>query len=73
MLDDGQYRRLQLTLGLRIYEETADVGSFDAVLGAAAISCSAELVSADRGFASVRVLTHPDPAAPDFLEQLGSG
>jgi predicted nucleic acid-binding protein len=63
-----------LTLGLRIYEETAGIGSFDSVLAATAITASADaLVSADRGFAAVRGLTHLDPAAPDFLEQLGSG
>ena len=61
-----------LTLGLRIYEETAGIGSFDAVLAAAAIALSADaLVSADRGFAAVRGLVHLDPAVPDLLERLG--
>jgi uncharacterized protein len=61
-----------LTLGLRIYEETAGIGSFDAVLAAAAITLSADaLVSADRGFADVGGLTHLDPAAPDFLQRVG--
>jgi predicted nucleic acid-binding protein len=63
-----------LSLGLRIYEETAGLGSFDAVLAAVAIFGSADaLVSADRGFADVKGLTHVDPAAPDFLGRLGIG
>ncbi len=61
-----------LSLGLRIYEETPGLGSFDAVLAAAAIFGSADaLVSADRGFGRVKGLTHLDPAAPDFLERVG--
>lgn len=61
-----------LSLGLRIYEETPGLGSFDAVLAAAAAFASAEaLVSADRGFAEVKGLRHLDPATPDFLERLG--
>ncbi|MBX3029644.1 MAG: type II toxin-antitoxin system VapC family toxin [Chloroflexi bacterium] len=61
-----------LTLGLRIYEETPVLGSFDAVLAAVAIVRSADaLVSADHGFAAVKGLTHLDPAVPDFLERLG--
>ncbi|MFN8521243.1 MAG: type II toxin-antitoxin system VapC family toxin [Chloroflexota bacterium] len=57
-----------LSAGLRIYEETPNIGSFDAVLAAAAIWLSADaLVSADRGFAGVKGLTYLDPAATDFL------
>lgn len=62
----------ELSLGLRIYEETPGLGSFDAVLAAVAAFRSAEaLVSADRGFAAVKGLTHIDPSAPDFLGRLG--
>jgi predicted nucleic acid-binding protein len=62
----------RLTLGLRLYEETPGIGSFDAVLAAAAITLAADaLVSADRGFAEVKGLAHLDPSAPDFLDRLG--
>lgn len=61
-----------LSLGLRIYEETPGLGSFDSVLAAAALAVSADaLVSADRGFAHVKGLTHIHPAAPDFLRRIG--
>lgn len=61
-----------LSDGLRLYEDTPSVGSFDAVLAAAATTISAAaLVSADRGFGQVDGLTHLDPAEPDFLERLG--
>jgi predicted nucleic acid-binding protein len=61
-----------LSVGLRVYEVTPGLGSFDAVLAAAAIGLSADaLVSADRAFAKVTGLTHLDPAAPDFLERVG--
>jgi predicted nucleic acid-binding protein len=61
-----------LSVGLRIYEVTPGLGSFDAVLAAAAIGLSADaLVSADRGFAKVNGLIHLDPAAADFLERIG--
>jgi len=60
-----------LALGLRIYEETPGLGSFDAVLCAVAIASSAEaLVTADRAFAAVTGIRHLDPAAPDFLASL---
>jgi predicted nucleic acid-binding protein len=62
-----------LSVGLRIYEETPSIGSFDAVLAAAAIGLSADaLLSADRGFGAVKGLTHLHPAVPDFLERLGA-
>jgi len=60
-----------LALGLRIFEETPGLGSFDAVLCAAAIGSSAEaLVSADRAFGVVSSIRHLDPAAPGFLAWL---
>lgn len=62
-----------LTLGLRLFEETPEIGSFDAVLAAATMTWSADaLASADRGFRSVRGLGHLDPSAPDFLERAGA-
>lgn len=67
LVDEGD-----LSVGLRIYEVTPAIGSFDAVLAAAAIGISADaLVSADRAFGKVRGLTHLDPATPDFLERVG--
>jgi predicted nucleic acid-binding protein len=61
-----------LSVGLRVYEETPAIGAFDAVLAAAAIGLAVDaLASADRGFGTVKGLTHLDPASPDFLERLG--
>jgi uncharacterized protein len=62
-----------LTLGLRLFEEIPEIGSFDAVLASATITWSAEaLVSADRGFGAVKGLVHLDPSAQDFLERAGA-
>jgi uncharacterized protein len=61
-----------LEAGLRLYEENADLGSFDAVLAAVALNRDADaLVSADRAFASVRGLPYVDPASPELDELLG--
>ena len=61
-----------LSMGLRIFEQTPEIGSFDAVLAAASIALDADaLVSADRGFASVKELRYLDPAIPDLLERVG--
>ncbi len=63
-----------LSLGLRIYQQTPGLGSFDAVLAAVAAFRSADaLVSADRAFGKVKGLRHLDPAAADFLERVGVG
>ncbi|MEZ4595950.1 MAG: type II toxin-antitoxin system VapC family toxin [Chloroflexota bacterium] len=60
-----------LTMGLRIFEQTPAIGSFDAVLAAASIALAADaLVSADRGFANIKELRYLDPAVPDLLERV---
>ncbi len=61
-----------LAMGLRIFEQTPAIGSFDAVLAAASITLDADaLVTADRAFANVEGLRYLDPAAPDLLEHVG--
>ena len=60
----------ELRAGLRLYRETPEIGAFDAVLAAAAMSLNAAaVVSADRGFNAVRGLTHvvPDPESVERL------
>jgi predicted nucleic acid-binding protein len=52
-----------LRAGLTLFERVAGLGSFDAVLAAAALGSSDTLVSADRAFAAVRELTHVVPDA----------
>ena len=53
----------ELAMALRLFEEHAALGMFDAVLAAATMLSGADaLVSADRGFAAIRGLTHLDPA-----------
>ena len=57
--------------GLDLYRRH-DLGMYDAVLAAAAVTGSAEaLVSADRGFVGVPGLRHVDPSSPSFLRDLG--
>jgi len=59
----------ELALGLRLFEEHDGLGMFDAVLAATAMLSGAEaLVSADRAFATVRGLTHLDPAGPEVQQ-----
>ena len=49
--------------GLRVFAETIRLGSFDAVLAAAAVGSGADaLISADAAFADVPGLTHLDPS-----------
>jgi predicted nucleic acid-binding protein len=52
-----------LRAGLTLFERTESLGTFDAVLAAAAIGSTSALVSADTGFAGVRELTHVIPDA----------
>jgi predicted nucleic acid-binding protein len=53
----------ELLLGLQLFEDHPRLGSFDAVLAAAAIASGAEgLASSDRAFAAVRGVRHLDPA-----------
>lgn len=57
--------------GLRIFEAHPDLGSFDAVLAAAAIEAGADaLVSADHAFARVEGLIHIDPSTQAVRELL---
>jgi hypothetical protein len=61
-----------LDLGLRIFERSDQLGSFDAVLAAVAINRDAEaLISTDRGFRGVRRLRHVDMGGPELDELLG--
>ena len=54
-----------LERGLGLFDRHEALGSFDAVLAAAALRHEAEaLVSADRAFGDVRSLRHIDPATP---------
>ena len=65
-------RESDLDLGLRIFERSDELGSFDAVLAAVAINRDAEaLVSSDRGFRDVRRLRHIDIGGPELDELLG--
>jgi hypothetical protein len=58
-----------LDLGLRIFERSDRLGSFDA---AVAINRDAEaLISSDRGFRGVRRLRHVDIGGPELDELLG--
>jgi uncharacterized protein len=63
--------RGDLDLGLRIFERSDRLGSFDAILAAVAINRDAKaLVSSDRGFRGVRSLRHVDLAGPELDELL---
>ncbi|MGH3182095.1 MAG: PIN domain-containing protein [Streptosporangiaceae bacterium] len=59
--------------GLRLYEEGAGFGSFDAVLAAAAHAAGADaLVSADTGFSGIAAIRHVIPDADGILQLLGT-
>lgn len=58
-----------LSDGLRLWEEHDQLGAFDSVLAAAALSVDATLVSADKAFATVPRLRHVVPDA-DGLKRL---
>lgn len=61
-----------LSRGLEIYERHTRLGTFDAVLAAAALEREAEaLVSADDGFDGIPGLRHVDPGTPDLTSLLG--
>jgi uncharacterized protein len=53
--------------GLDLFERTASLGAFDAVLAATAVRRGWSLASADRSFGQVRRLHWLDPSSPDFL------
>lgn len=58
--------------GLRLFEETARIGAFDAVLAAAAHAAGADaLVSADTGFSAVTSIRHVIPDADGIDRLLG--
>jgi uncharacterized protein len=60
-----------LDLGLRIFERSNALGTFDAVLAAVAVNRDAEaLLSADRGYRSVRGVRHVDIASSELDELL---
>lgn len=60
-----------LRAGLRLWQRHANVGSFDAVLAAAAIAHGAALVSADRGFGAVEGLLHIFPTTAAVADLIG--
>lgn len=61
-----------LRTGLELFQRHPKLGSFDAVLVAAALSIGAEaLVSADAGFSAVERLTHIVPDADGIQRLLG--
>jgi predicted nucleic acid-binding protein len=65
--------REDLDRGLALYERSERLGSFDAILAAAATAAGAEaLVSADPGFAELKGLRHVVPDAPGLATLLGT-
>jgi predicted nucleic acid-binding protein len=60
--------------GLRIFEQTEQLGSFDCLLAALARRRGWALASADRAFSSVEGLRHLNPAAEGFADAVhGAG
>jgi predicted nucleic acid-binding protein len=59
-----------LARGLEIFEATASLGPFDAVLAAVALRRRWALASADQSFGDVDGLRHLDPSSPAFLDDL---
>lgn len=59
-----------LVAGLRLFERSAVLGAFDAVLASATLRSKATLVSADGAFQDVRGLRLLNPSYPSFIEQL---
>ncbi len=58
--------------GMRLFEESAGIGAFDAVLAAAAHAAGADaLVSADSGFSAVANIRHVTPDADGIRYLLG--
>lgn len=62
-----------LAIGLRLFREHEQLGSFDALLVAAAVRREhiTGVLSADRAFAGIGGLAHLDPADPNVLPTLG--
>lgn len=64
--------REHLQQGLKLFEQSDELGAFDAVLAAAATASGAKcLVSADTAFAGVGDLPHVAPDAAGVAELLG--
>jgi uncharacterized protein len=61
-----------LRMGLALFQRIETLGTFDAVLAAAALASSATVVSADTAFASVAELTHVVPDANGVRDLLRS-
>lgn len=59
-----------LLQGLDLFADTDGLGPFDAVLAATALRRGWALASADRSFARVGGLTHLDPSALTFLDDV---
>jgi predicted nucleic acid-binding protein len=59
-----------LARGLEIFETTAGLGPFDAVMAAVALRQRWALASADQSFRDVDGLGHLDPSSPAFLNDL---
>jgi predicted nucleic acid-binding protein len=60
-------------LGLTLYDRHRNLGAFDALLAATAITADADaFVSADRAFSQIRRLRHVDPATPALNELISS-
>ena len=60
-------QRSDLEYGLGLFERYQELGAFDAVLAAVALSREADaLVSADTAFRHVANLTYVDPASPEL-------
>jgi uncharacterized protein len=60
--------------GLRLFGDSAAIGTFDAVLAAAAHAAGADaLVSADAGFSAVATIRHVTPDADGIRSLLGPG
>lgn len=57
----------ELLDGLGLFETSARLGPFDAVLAACARRWGWAIASADRSFGEVKGVTHLDPSSPDFL------
>jgi hypothetical protein len=58
---------IELGAGLDLFARHSELGSFDAVLAAAALASGAEaLISSDATFAHVPVLNHVAPGTPEF-------
>ncbi len=65
---------LDLREGLRLFEDSAAIGAFDAVLAAAAHAAGADaLVSADAGFSAATNIRHVTPDAGGLRSLLGHG